>query len=113
MNFTLYANPTLTLVCVPATSAGLYSLEAVADLARAHPAMLRYYAGRGLISPPQALINGEPYFAETVVEEVRQIEHFRHNLGASRRALPLLCALWRECEREQIELSCLHRPSGA
>jgi DNA-binding transcriptional MerR regulator len=106
-NFTFYTNPTLTLVCVPAGLAGLYSLASLAGLAGVHPQMLRYYCLRGLLGADHVEEESEASFDREALETVRRIEHFRRHLGVGRRALPLVCELWSEGERLQIELGFL------
>jgi DNA-binding transcriptional MerR regulator len=106
-NFTFYTNPTLTLVCVPAGLAGLYSLASLARLAGVHPDMLRYYCLRGLLGDGHVEEEGGVSFDLDALETVRRIEHFRRHLGIGRRALPLVCELWSEGERLEIELGFL------
>jgi len=109
-NFILLSNSTLTLVCVPSHAAGTYSLDSAARLLDVHPNLLRYYCLRGLLGEVRADAKAEPSFDETALEEVRQIEHYRRNLGVTRRGLPLLCELRREGDRQQIELRFLRHP---
>jgi DNA-binding transcriptional MerR regulator len=110
MNFTFYASPSLTIVCVPAGASALYSLAAAARLTGVHVEMLRYYCRLGLIDALQDDRESEPVFDENALSEVRRIEHYRRHLGVNRRALPLLCELWREGERQKIELRFLRAP---
>ena len=44
------------------------------------------------------------------LHEVRRIEHFRRHLAVSRQALPLVCELRREAERQHIEIHFLRGP---
>jgi hypothetical protein len=106
-NFTFYANPTLTLICLPEGRAALYSLAEAAYLTGVHPAMLEYYCRLGLITDQRDGAEDQPAFDEEALHEVRRIEHFRRHLGVSRRALPLICDLRREGERRQIALGFL------
>jgi len=108
--FIFYDNPTLTLVCVPSPAPLLHSLETSARLTGLHPEMLRYYCRTGLIAAHVGEGEGEPVFDDEALEDVRRIEHYRQHLGVGRRALPLVCELWREGERQQIELRFLRCP---
>ncbi len=107
-NFIFYHNPTLTLSCVPAGTPTVYSLETAARLGGVHPAMLRYYCQLGLFGPDRTGV--EPTFDDNALYELRRIEHHRRHQGVNLRALPLLCALWREVERLQAELRFQRRP---
>jgi len=49
-------------------------------------------------------------FDEEARHEVRRIEHCRRHLAVSRRALPLICELRREAERQNIEIHFLRGP---
>jgi hypothetical protein len=109
-NFTLYANPTLTLACVPAEALVRFSLEAAADLTGVHPELLRYYCRLGLIDACRGVLEEDMSFEVEALHEVRRIEHYRRHLGVGRRALPLVCELRRESERLQIELHFLRGP---
>ena len=109
-SFTFYANPTLTLVCVPSAAPALFSLDAAADLTGVHPEMLRYYCRLGLVGGNRAGLTREPTFDEDALHEVRRIEHYRRHLAVSRRALPLICELRREAERQHIEIHFLRDP---
>lgn len=110
MNFTFYANPSLSLVCVPAGASNLYSLAAAARLTGVHEEMLRYYCRLGLIDARGNELESEPIFDEDALHEVRRIEHYRRHLGVSRRALPLVCELRRAGERQNIEFQFLRCP---
>ena len=109
-NFIFYTNPTLTLVCVPSEVSALFSLDAAAALTGVHPEMLRYYCRLGLLGEGRAGLEREPTFDEEAVQEVRRIEHYRRHLAISRRALPLICELRREAERQHIEIHFLRDP---
>ena len=108
--FTFYDNPTLTLVCVPSAALALYSLEAAARLTGVHPEMLRYYCRVGLLDAQHGIPGHDLLFAESALQEIRRIEHYRRHLGVGRRALPLVCELRRAGERQQIELRFLDGP---
>jgi hypothetical protein len=108
--FTFYANPTLTLVCMPPEAPALFSLDFAAELTGVHPEMLRYYCRLGLLGKDRARMDCEPTFDEDALQEVRRIEHYRRRLAISRRALPLICALRREAERLEIEIQFLRGP---
>ncbi len=109
-NFIFYDNPTLTLVCVPSGAPILYSLEAAAHQTGVHPEMLRYYCRLGLFGEARAQPGDELIFDDDALYELRRFEYYRRNLGVNRRALPLLCELWREVERLQAELRFLRGP---
>ena len=109
-NFTFYTNPILTLVCLPAATAALFSLEAAADLTGVHPELLRYYWRSGLLGETRAGRDREPVFDEAALQAVRRIEHYRRHLAVSRRALPLVCELQREAERRHIDIHFLRCP---
>jgi hypothetical protein len=108
--FTFYANPTLALVCMPPDVPALFSLLDAAYLTGVHPEMLRYYSRVGLLQPIDGVLETEPFFDENALGEIRRIEHYRQRLGVGRRALPLVCELRREGERQQIELHFLRYP---
>lgn len=110
INFTFYANPTLALACVPAAAPVFYSLEAAAQISGVHPEMLRYYLRLGLIEGHRGTWEDELFFDDTALQEVRRLEHYRRHLGVNRRALPLICELRRESERQHIELRFLRSP---
>ena len=100
----------LALVCVPADAPALFSLDAAADLTGVHPEMLRYYCRLGLLGEDRATRANAPTFDEEALREVRRIEHYRRHLAVSRRALPLICELRREAERQDIEIHFLRDP---
>ena len=108
--FTFYMNPTRTLVCVPSEASALFSLDAAADLTVVHPVMLRYYCRLGLLGADRAATEHEPTFDEEALQEVRRVEHYRRHLAICRRALPLICELRREAERQHIEIHFLRWP---
>jgi DNA-binding transcriptional MerR regulator len=108
--FTFYANPTVTLVCLPVKGPVLFPLEAAARLTGLHPEMLRYYCRAGLIEALRGVEETELFFDEKALQEIRRIEHYRRHLGVGRRALPLICELRRAGERQQIELHFLREP---
>jgi hypothetical protein len=109
-SFTFYSNPTLTLACVPSGAPALFSLADAAHLTGVHPEMLRYYNRAGLLDARQGALETELFFDGDALHEIRRIEHYRRHLGVGRRALPLVCELWHEGERRQIELRFLHVP---
>lgn len=108
--FAFYVNPALALVCIPVDAPVRFSLETAADLTGVHPEMLRYYCRRGLLGPHRAEREREPTFDEEAIHEVRRIEHYRRHLAVSRQALPLVCELRREAERQHIEIHFLRCP---
>lgn len=103
-NFVFYENPTLTLICVPASAPGRYSLSTAATLTGVHPELLRHYCQLGLLGASRAGTEGEPTFDDNALFEVRRIEHFQRDLGVNRQALPLICELLREVDRLQAEV---------
>jgi len=108
--FTFYVNPTRALVCVPAETPALFSFGVAADLTGVHPEMLRYYCRLGLLGADRAEMEREATFDEEAIHEVRRIEHYRRHLAVNRRALPLICELRREAERQHIEIHFLRSP---
>ncbi len=109
-HFVFYSCPTLTLVCLPTGVLAGHSLFDAARHTGVHPEMIRYYCRLSLLSPNFDQITGEPVFDKEDLEEICRIEHYRRNLGVSRRALPLICKLRRECESLQLEVSFLRLP---
>lgn len=109
-NFTFYSSPNLTLVCVSSDPPIRHSLATVARLTGVHPELLRYYCRHGLIAADDDADGHGPWFDADALQQVRRIEHYRRHLGVGRRALPLLCDLQREAERQQIELRFLSLP---
>jgi DNA-binding transcriptional MerR regulator len=106
----LYAPVTETLACLPPDVAAGYSLPAVSRLTGVHPAMLGYYCRLGLIDcvfvdPVLGLV-----FGRAALDEIRRIEHYRRDLGVRRKALGLVCELWREGQRLHIDLHFLRAP---
>ena len=106
-DFILYESPELALVCVPFGQAAHYSLDAAARITGVHPEMLRYYCRLGLLNAHMDGMESLPTFDVDAVREIGRIERFRRTLGVSRRALPLICQLRRECERMQVKLGFL------
>ena len=108
--FTFLVNPTLTLVALPVDAPVWFSLESAARLTGVHPEMLRYYCRAGLVDSLHGFADGEPGFEEAALQEVRRIEHYRRHLAVSRRALPLVCELRRNAEKQHIEIQFLRYP---
>jgi DNA-binding transcriptional MerR regulator len=106
-NFIFYHNPTVTIVCLPADTPVLYSLETAAGLCGVHPHMLRHYCQLGLLGSERMEATREPVFDDNALYEVRRIEHYLNEHGVNRQALPHLCALWRELDRLQAEVRAL------
>ena len=100
------------IVIVRPADAGppVYSLEAAASLTGVHPELLRYYCRQGLLGPERTDPDDDPTFDDNALYEIRRIEHFRRHHGVNRRALPLLCELWREIDRLKSELRFLRGP---
>ncbi len=108
--FTFHVNPTLTLVCLPNNAPPRFSLEATASLTGVHPALLRYYCRSGLVDSLDGQSEAELYFGESALQEIRRIQHYRRDLAVSCRALPLICELRREADRQHIEIQFLQYP---
>ena len=108
--FAFYENPELTLECLPADAPVLFSLNMAAGLAGVHPERLMYYCRAGLIDVLYGLAEGEFFFEESALDEIRRIEHYRRHLGVGRRALPLVGELRRQAEPQHIELRFLSDP---
>lgn len=108
--FTFYVDPTRALVCIPAETPARFSLGIAANLTGVHPEMLRYYCRLGLLGADRADMEREATFDEEAIHEVRRIEHYRRHLAVNRRALPLICELRREAERQHIEIHFLRSP---
>ena len=109
-NFIFYENPTLTIICVPASAPTLYSLATAAHLTGVHPELLRYYCQLGLLGDARAEAENDPTFDDNALFEVRRIEHYQRELGVNRQALPLICGLVREVDRLQTEIRFLRGP---
>jgi DNA-binding transcriptional MerR regulator len=103
-------NPTVALVCVPVKGPAFFSLATAADLTGVHPDMLRYYCRAGLLGAERTEVETAPTFDDEALQEVRRIEYYRRHLEIGRRALPLVCALRRQAERQHIEIHFLRVP---
>lgn len=99
-----------SLVLVTRVSPATYSLATAARLAGVHPEMLRYYCQLGLFGEARARSESEPVFDDDALFELRRFEHFRRHHGINRKALRLICGLWREVEQLQAELRFLRGP---
>jgi len=108
--FTFHVNPTLTLICVPDNTPARFSLEAAASLTDVHPDLFRYYWRAGLIENLPGQAEAGLFFGAGALQEVRRIEHYRRHLDVNRRALPLICELRREADRQQVEIQFLRYP---
>jgi DNA-binding transcriptional MerR regulator len=86
-----------------------YDLHAAAALAGVRPELLRHYCRTGLLGRRRADASN-PTFDDDALYEVRRIERLRTEYGLTRRALPLVCELWRRVERLQVEVRFLRRP---
>ncbi len=84
-----------------------YSLETAALLGGVHPEMLRHYCRLGLFGEGYARPEAEPVFDDNALYELRRFERYRRHHGVNRRTSRLICGLWREIERLQIELRLL------
>ena len=94
----------LKLVSVSATSSETYSLEDASRLSGLHPELIRYYCQQGLLGNELAGSQTELIFDDNALYELRRYEHYRQHHGLNRRTLRLLCHLWREVDRLQIQL---------
>ena len=110
--FVFYSSPLLALVCLPETPPATFTLAVAAEETGVHPELLLYYCRLGLLGPARARRGVQPTFDGAALEEISRIEHYRRHLGVQRRALPLVCALWREGERRHIQLRFLEPTSG-
>ena len=110
INFTFYTNPTLAIALVSNPEPAYYPLETAAQVTGVHPEMLRYYLRLGLIEARRGAWDDELYFDDHALQEVRRLGYYRRHLGVSRRALPLICELRRESERQHIALRFLDSP---
>ena len=106
-NFILYVNPTLTLACVSAGDRTFCSLDTAAQLTDVRPEILRHYCQLGLLGPDRATGAVDPLFDDSALYEVRRIEHYRRHEGVNLKALPMICALWREVDRLQQDVRFL------
>jgi DNA-binding transcriptional MerR regulator len=109
-NFIFYANPTLTLVCLPAGMPVRRSLATIADESGIHPDLVRHYCLLGLLGPERTMRAPEPTFDDDALYTLRRIDHYRRHHGVNRQALVLLCALERDVERLERELRFLRGP---
>jgi hypothetical protein len=108
-NFVLSEKQSLVLVYGNTGNRASYSLEDLARQADIHPDLLRYYCRRGIFDASGARSDSEPVFDDDALFELRRIEHYRRLYGVSRRAIPLLCNLWRDVARLQAEVRFLRR----
>ena len=106
-HFVFYSSPELAIVCLAPREARRASLEDAAELTGVHPQMLLYYCRLGLLGSDRTASGLAPTFDDEALGEVRRIEHYRKTLGVQRQALTLVCALWREGRRLDIELKFL------
>jgi DNA-binding transcriptional MerR regulator len=97
---------TLTLVTSPAA----YSIDTAARLVGVRPELLRHYCKLGLLGEAFARTGAEPIFDDDAIYELRRFEHFRRHHGLNRKTVRLICDLWHEVERLQMELRFLRRP---
>jgi DNA-binding transcriptional MerR regulator len=108
-NFILSETRSLVLIYGNTGDRPPYSLEELARLAGIHPDLLRYYCRQGIFGASRAGSEGDPVFDDDALFELRRIEHYRRLYGVSRRAIPLLCSLWRDVARLQAEVRFLRR----
>lgn len=95
---------TTALVLVQRDVIVTYSLEAAAELAGIHPAMLRHYCRLGLFGSARAQSENRVTFDDDALYELRRFEHFRQQPGINRQTLRLIHSLWRKIDRLQEEL---------
>jgi DNA-binding transcriptional MerR regulator len=95
------------LVLVARTEVVTHTLEAAAELAGIHPAMLRHYCRLGLFGAVRARPESRVTFDDDALYELRRFEHFRQRQGVDRQTLRLIHSLWCEIERLQDELRFL------
>jgi len=94
----------LVMIWVREGDPAAYSLETTAYLGGVHPEMLRHYCRLGLFGEAYAGEVADPVFDDHALYELRRFEHYRLHHGVNRRTSRLICGLWREIERLQIEL---------
>lgn len=109
INFVFYANPTVTLACLPTGASAVYSLETAAYLGGVHPEVLRHYCQLGLFGEARTDPAFERVFDDNALFELRRIEHYRQHHGVGRTTMRHICELWREVERLQAEIRFLRR----
>ena len=101
------ASQPLVMIWVREGEPSAYSLETTAFLGGVHPEMLRHYCRLGLFGEAYARPEAELVFDDNALYELRRFEHYRLHHGVNRRTSRLICGLWREIERLQIELRLL------
>ncbi len=100
---------TVARIRVTITPSASYGFGTAADLAGIDPALLVYYCQAGLLGASRT-DPAAAAFDDDAIFEIRRIEQVRRHYGVDRRALPLLCGLWREVERLQAEVRFLRGP---
>ncbi len=109
----VYSSTMRTLECRPGgASAPYYSLQTASRLTGVHPDLVDYYCRLGLVEGIIEQPSAERIFEPSALEEIRRLEHYRRNLGVQRRALFLLCELWREAEHQGLRLNFLRIPES-
>jgi len=99
----------LALVLLPVAETGpaTYSLDSAAELAGLHPNRLRYYVALGFFGAAASLKQTEMIFDDTMLYELRRLEHYRRHHGMNRRTLAVLSSLWREVGQLRSEVRFL------
>ena len=105
-----YTSPVLTLICLPPGPKPRRSLASLSACTGVHPDLLKYYCRIGLLDGHSVPSGDAQMFDDEAVDEVRRIEHYRRDLGVTRDGLPLVCQLWHQSQRQQIELFFLRCP---
>ena len=107
----VYSSTMRSLECRPrGASRPVYSLQTASRLTGVHPDLVEYYCHLGLVNGISEQPNHGLVFEPSALEEIRRLEHYRRNLGVQRRALLLICELWREAERRGLRLNFLRVP---
>jgi DNA-binding transcriptional MerR regulator len=88
----------------------VYSLQTASRLTGVHPDLVEYYCRLGLVDGMSDQPAFGRMFEPSGLEEIRRLEHYRRNLGVQRRALLLICELWREAQRRGLRLNFLRVP---
>jgi DNA-binding transcriptional MerR regulator len=107
----VYSSTMRSLECrPPGVSRPVYSLQTASQLTGVHPELVEYYCRLGLVNGMSDQPTLGRMFEPSALEEIRRLEHYRRNLGVQRRALLLICELWREAERRGLRLNFLRVP---
>jgi DNA-binding transcriptional MerR regulator len=107
--FVFHINPERALLLLPVGTTAQFTLDDASHLTGVHPQLVLYYSRLGLVPLNRSARTGQITFDAEALQEIRRIEYYRRHLGIGRRALPLICALRRDAERQHIELKFLGR----